>query len=101
MTKKYTKSCHSYFKKLPTMSTRSSIRSSISTMEEDYKYGTESIRIRSITTRKKELKVAELELFNRYPGNFRRFKRQYRLYLCTNKESLPRKQGENYVCSLV
>ena len=39
--------------------------------------------------RKKELKIAEPELFDRYPGNYQKFKRQYGLYLCTNKESYP------------
>ena len=32
----------------------------------------------------------EPESFDGYPGNFRKFKRQYRLYLCANKESYSR-----------
>ena len=35
------------------------------------------------------MKIAELEGFNRNLANFRRFKQQYRLYLCANKESYP------------
>ena len=58
-------------------------------MEEDYDCALESIGVRSITTRKKALKIAKPEPFNGYPGNFRKFNRQYGLYLCTNKESYP------------
>ena len=35
------------------------------------------------------LKIAEPEGSNGNPANFRRFKCQYRLYLCANKESYP------------
>src|ERR1700730_6133786 len=58
-------------------------------MDEDYDCGSESVGVRSITTRKKELKIAKPELFDRYPANFRKFKRQYGLYLCANKEAYP------------
>ena len=56
-------------------------------MDEDYDCALESIGIRSITMRKRELKIVEPELSDGYPGNFRKFKRQYGLYLCTNKEA--------------
>ena len=56
-------------------------------MDKDYDCASESIGIRSITTKKSELKIVELELFNGYPGNFRKFKRQYGLYLCANKKA--------------
>src|ERR1700719_4640071 len=49
----------------------------------------DSIGVRSINTRRKQLKIAEPECFNGNPANFRRFKRQYGLYLCANKESYP------------
>ena len=60
-------------------------------MDGEYDYP-EGIEVRSIRTRKKELKIAEPESFNKYPGNYRKFKRQYRLYLCTNKESYPKSE---------
>ena len=57
-------------------------------MDEEYEYSSKSVGVRSIATkRKKELKIVEPELFDGYPGNFRKFKRQYGLYLCANKES--------------
>ena len=59
-------------------------------MDEDYDCTSESVRVLSINTvRRKDLKIAELEGFNRNLANFRRFKQQYRLYLCANKESYP------------
>src|ERR1700730_9374427 len=64
-------------------------KSSTNTMDKDYDCASESVGVRSITMKKRELKIVEPEPFNGYPGNFRKFKRQYGLYLCTNKEAYP------------
>ena len=58
-------------------------------MDNGYEYP-EEIGVRSMHLKKRELKITKLELFDRYPGNYRKFKRQYRLYLCANKESYPK-----------
>ena len=62
--------------KSPTTLTPSNTRSSIemNRMEEEYDDASESIGVRSITTKKQELKISEPEPFDGYPRNFRRFK---------------------------
>src|ERR1700731_1883966 len=88
MTKRFIGDCCLSFKKFPTMLTPLNTRSSIErAMDEDYDCTSESIGIRSNHTKKQELKIVEPEPFNGYPGNFRKFKQQYGLYLCTNKEA--------------
>ena len=66
-----------------------SITKSSTRMDEDYNCTSESIRVQSINTRKTPLKIVEPECFNGNLANFRRFKHQYGLYLCANKESYP------------
>src|ERR1700731_2400483 len=66
-----------------------SITKSSTRMDEDYDCTSESIGVRSISTKKTTLKIVEPDSFNGNPANFRRFKRQYGLYLCANKETYP------------
>src|ERR1700731_83734 len=66
-----------------------SITKSSTRMDEDYDCTSESIGVRSISTKKTTLKIVEPDSFNGNLANFRRFKRQYGLYLCANKESYP------------
>src|ERR1700731_3492303 len=88
MTRRSTENPLSYSEKFPTMSTPSITKSS-TRMDEDYDCTSESIGVRSITTKKTTLKIAEPDSFNGNLANFRRFKRQYGLYLCANKETYP------------
>ena len=77
-----------FSEKYPTTLTPSITKSSTS-MDEDYECMSKSIGVRSINTKKTTLKIAEPESFNGNPANFRRFKCQYGLYLCANKEAYP------------
>src|ERR1700731_3563713 len=66
-----------------------SITKSSTRMDEDYNCTSESIRVQSINTRKTPLKIVEPECFNGNLANLRRFKHQYGIFLCANKESYP------------
>src|ERR1700731_3471945 len=88
MTRQFTESPPSYSEKFHTMLTPLITKSSIR-MDEDYKCASESIGVRSINIKKTTLKIAEPDSFNGNLVNFRRFKCQYGLYLCANKETYP------------
>ena len=88
MTKRSTGNPLLYSEKFHTTLTPSITKSS-TRMDEDYECMSESIGVRSINTKKTTLKIVEPDSFNGNLANFRRFKCQYGLYLCTNKETYP------------